>query len=173
MTVRHPDVRLTLEEGGYVGACSFSCRSGTRDTSRKPGPHSLKCDDWVGSLEVSAGGVGAAIVCVRLSPRFSLVAPSVRDPFYVGFVGNCRFLLGLLLLASRIFSLMGFGSLKSLPGSWCARWGRCTGNGWSLARGEVADGCKLPPTHLPPPSDERPDDGRSSSHLDGGAQGHE
>ena len=40
MTVRHPDFRLMVEEGGWVGAASYYC-SDTRDMSMKPGPHSL------------------------------------------------------------------------------------------------------------------------------------
>ena len=40
MTVRRPDFRLMVEEGGWVGASS-SCCYVTRDTSTKPGPHSL------------------------------------------------------------------------------------------------------------------------------------
>ena len=83
MDVRCPDVCLTVEEGGWVGVCT-SCCSGTRDPSRNPGPHSLKCDDWVGSMEVSVGDVGEAAICLRLSPRFSLVAPLGGDPFLCG-----------------------------------------------------------------------------------------
>ena len=82
MNVRRRYVRPTVEEGGWVGVCS-SCCSGTRDPSRNPGTHIIKFDDWVGSLEVSVGDAGAAAVCVRLSPCFSLVAPLGSDPFFV------------------------------------------------------------------------------------------
>ena len=132
MTVRHPDVRLTLEEGGYVGACSFSCRSGTRDTSRKPGPHSLKYDDWVGSLEVSFGDVGTAAVCARLYPCFSLIAPSVGDPFVCGICGASDIPDGLFVAGEPGFSPLGFGLLVYPPGSWCARWWRWNRNRWYL-----------------------------------------
>ena len=86
MTVRRPDVILKVEEGGWVGPCS-SCCSGTRDSSRNPGPHSLNCDYWVGSLEVSVRDVGASAVFVCLSTRFSLVSPLGGDPFLCGICG--------------------------------------------------------------------------------------
>ena len=72
-----------------MGVCR-SCCSGTRDRSSNPGPHCLKCDDWVGSLEVSVGDVGAAAVCVRLYPCFSLVVPLGGDPFLCGICGACE-----------------------------------------------------------------------------------
>ena len=83
MAVRRPYVFLTVEEGAWVEVCS-SCFSGTMNSSRNPGPHSLKFDDWVGSLEVFVGDVGEAAVCVRLSPRFYLVSPLGGDPFLCG-----------------------------------------------------------------------------------------
>ena len=48
--------------------------------------------------------MGAAAVCVRLSPRFYLVAPLGGDPFYVGYVGPWRFAPGLFLLTSPFLS---------------------------------------------------------------------
>ena len=52
----------------------------------------MQCDDWVGSLEVYVWDVGAAVVCVRLYPCFSVVSPTVRDTLVCGiFWGSERF----------------------------------------------------------------------------------
>ena len=60
--------------------------------------------------------VGAAAVCIRLSPCFYLDAPSVGDPFLCGICGASEISAGPFVAGEPGFSPLGFGLLVSLPG---------------------------------------------------------
>ena len=103
-------------EGAWVRVAS-SCCSGTRDTSRKPGPHSLQCDDWVRSLEVSFWDVGSDVVCVRLSPCCPCISPAVSDPFMCKIFWDSESFAWPFVVGTPVFLLLGVGLFAYPPGS--------------------------------------------------------
>ena len=86
----------------FVGVAG-SCSSGTRDTSRKPAPHSLQCADCVGS---SLWGGGADDVSVRLLGVCSCVAMTLGY-FCVIFCAP-DFLARFLGVVTSVFLQLGF-----------------------------------------------------------------